>query len=299
MGRQPPGSREGTHQSIPHIAPCRPDRPYGVTRTGPSARNWPVEVRRLLRAARADVVDLGKGRRIETASELKKHTGVKFNATYNPMYFTGAFESALVLVHLNPKMSVDLGKYSYADFNDYYERHRRFGYHHWILDPSYYSQFDLKQVRFLRPFGIIDFIPESNPCCKRVNAALACDEKLQLELIPYASSAFEAGDFSTDGLQLHFERVLGTIAAYRRKYILFCGAVFDALLRLSGRETFRYDHSFHLATTNGKSKVKYRFSNVAFKYDGRTIRAGIARSFATRGIPMSAYGSRCYKLYEN
>jgi hypothetical protein len=214
------------------------------------------------------------------------------------MYFTGAFDSKLVLVHLNPKLSDRLGGPLYDDFGAYYDEHRRFGYHHWELDPTYRSAFDHKQVRFLRPFKVIDFFPETDGKHQRANAALAIDRKLQLELIPYASPGFAARDFSINLLQPHFERVLDTIVAFPRDYIIFCGAVFDDLLKLSGRETFRLDHHFPLATEQGTSKNEYRFSNVAFSYGGATIRAGIARSFAIQGIPMSAYGSKCHELYD-
>ena len=202
-----------------------------------------------------------------------------------------------MLVHLNPKLSDRLGGPRYGDFDAYYDAHRRFGYHHWEMDPSYRSAFDHKQVRFLRPFGSIEFYPETESGHERANAALAIDRKLQLELIPYASTGFAARDFSADLLQPHFERVLGVIAAFPRDYIIFCGAVFDELLKLSGRETFRSDHHFPLATKKGTSKGEYQFSNIAFSYEGATLRAGVARSFAIQGIPMSAYGAKCHEFY--
>ena len=260
-------------------------------------QDWPDGIARLLNEARTDVNELLASGRIDRASELAHFTGVPFDSAYFPMYFTGAFESKLVLVHLNPKLSPQLGGPLYADFDAYYDQHRRFGYHHWEMDPSYKSVFDHKQVRFLRPFGAIDFLPEIEPRDKRLNLARVIDKKLQLELIPYASPGFAARDFSIDLLQPHFERVLGAIAAFPRDYVIFCGAVFDDLLKLSGRETFRLDHEFPLATKQGMSKNEYRFSNVVFSYEGVSLRAGIARSFAIQGIPMPEYGAKCHELY--
>lgn len=268
-----------------------------MTEIESDVQNWPVGVVRLLNESRTDVNELLASGRIHRASELAKRTGVPFDSSYFPMYFTGTFESKLVLVHLNPKLSSQLGGPLYANFDAYFNAHRRFGYHHWEMDPSYRSAFDHKQVRFLRPFGAIDFHPETEPGHARANAALAIDKKLQLELIPYASPGFAARDFSIELLQPHFERVLGTIAAFPRDYVIFCGAVFDDLLKLSGRETFRLDHEFPLVTKQGLSKNEYRFSNVAFSYEGVTLRAGIARSFAIQGIPMPAYGAKCHELY--
>ena len=260
-------------------------------------KNWPAGVARLLNEARTDVNELLAVGRIDRASGLAQRTGVPFDSAYFPMYFTGAFESKFVLVHLNPKLSDRLGGPRYGDLDAYYDAHRRFGYHHWEMDPSYRSAFDHKQVRFLRPFGSIEFYPETESGHERANAALAIDRKLQLELIPYASTGFAARDFSADLLQPHFERVLGVIAAFPRDYIIFCGAVFNELLKLSGRETFRSDHHFPLATKKGTSKGEYQFSNIAFSYEGATLRAGVARSFAIQGIPMSAYGAKCHEFY--
>lgn len=268
-----------------------------MTEAESDIQNWPVGVVRLLNEARTDVDDLLVSGRIDRASDLAQRTGVLFDSTYFPMYFTGAFEAKLVLIHLNPKLSLQLGGPLYADFDTYYDQHRRFGYHHWEMDPSYKSVFDHKQMRFLRPFGAIDFLPGIEPRDRRVNLARVIDKKLQLELIPYASPGFEARDFSIDLLRPHFERVLGTIAAFPRDYVIFCGAVFDDLLKLSGRETFRLDHEFPLATKQGMSKNEYRFSNVVFSYEGVSLRAGIARSFAIQGIPMPEYGAKCHELY--
>ena len=220
-----------------------------------------------------------------------------FDATYNPMYFAGAFESTIVLVHLNPKLSQELADYPYSDFNDYCVKHRAFGLLHWGLDPSYYSPFDLKQVRFLRPFNVFDFRPETEAGHLRVNAAIVCDQKLQLELIPYASQSFDTAKFSMAILEPHFARVLAAIGAYPRRYVLFCGAVFDDLIEKSGLLTFRKDHRFHLPMKSGQGKIEYKFSNVIFSLNGVNVQAGIARSFAIQGIPMDAYGSACSNLY--
>jgi len=198
------------------------------------SKDWPAGIARLLDEARTDVEQLLSHGRIDRAAELTQAPGMFFKDTYNPMYFTGAFESPIVLIHLNPKLSPELADYPYSDFNDFYVRHRHFGALHWGLDPSYFSRFDLKQVRFLRPFKVINFEAEPEVGYSRVNAAMACDLKLQLELIPYASQKFETSKFSMAVLEPHFARVLAAISAYPRKYVLFCGAVFDDLIEKSG-----------------------------------------------------------------
>jgi hypothetical protein len=259
--------------------------------------DWPTGITRLLNETRTDVEQLLNQGRIQRAIDMSRATGLTFDAGFNPMYFTGAFESPFVLVHLNPKLSEQLAKCRYRDFDDYCAKHRNFGLLHWGANPAYSSPFDLKQVRFIRPFNAICFLPESEAGHKRANAAMAIDEKLQLELIPYASQSFDTAKFSMAVLKPHFGRVLDAISAYPRKYVLFCGAVFDDLIEKSGLLTSRTDHRFHLPTKSGQSKNEYQYSNVEFSLAGVNIRAGIARSFATQGLPMDAYGAVCSELY--
>lgn len=258
---------------------------------------WPSGVRRLLDEARFDVDDLVACGRMRRADELIERTGVDFDPTYFPMYFTGDFAAPLVLVHLNPKLAGRLSGPRFENFETYVERHRRFGHYHWGQDRTYRSTFDHKQVRFLRPFGVIDFLDDPDDASKRRNAELAIDRKLQLELVPYASPTFPTHRFTAARLRSHCERVLEAVTAYPRDYVLFCGAVFDELLDRAGVVESRTEHRFRLPTTNGPSRGEYRFSNVVLRNAGELIRAGVARSFATQGLPMPAYGARCHELY--
>ena len=259
--------------------------------------NWPAGIVNLLNEARIDVEQLLNRGSIDRAVGLTRDTGMPFDAAGSPMYFTGAFESPIVLVHLNAKLNEKLSSHRYLDFDDYFLKHRAFGFSHWGLDPHYYSAFDLKQVRFLRPFGVIEFRPTTEVGHLRTNAALAIDQKLQLELIPYASSTFETAKFPKNILEPHFARILAAVASYPRRYVIFCGAVFDDLLEGNGYVTSRKEHRFHLPTADGLSKNEYGFSNVRLSFEGMNIHAGIARSFAIQGIPMDAYGAACSKIY--
>jgi hypothetical protein len=58
----------------------------------------------------------------------------------------------------------------------------------------------------------------------------------KLELVPYATPDFPTGRLSVHELSPHFQRVLDVISAYERRYVLFCGAVFEKLLKQSGYE---------------------------------------------------------------
>ena len=258
---------------------------------------WPGAVQRLLNDARVDVIQVLANHEVSASKELARVTGLPFQTRQFPMYFTGAFEAPLVMVHLNPKFSEQMDNPGFRDFEAYLEGHRRFGHLHWELDSTFKGPFDRKQVRFLRPFGVIDFLDDSDPRSDRTNPARAIDHKLQLELIPYASPDFPTDKLLKVDLSGHFERVLDVITDFPREYVLFCGAVFDELLKRSGRIVSQDVHRFNLPTKAGTSKSQYRFSNVLIRHDAGVLRAGVARSFATKGLPMDAYGIRCHELY--
>jgi hypothetical protein len=284
-----------------HEPPARQEKRESVQTESPSmtteSSTWPSGIGRLIEEARRDVEEVLATGRLSRAVRLVERTGIDFDPSYFPMYFTGAFEARFVLVHLNPKLSKRLSGAPYTNFREYFDAHRRFGYHHWEQDPTYRSAFDHKQVRFLRPFAVIDFLQEGAPGARRKNAALAIDAKLQLELVPYGSPSFPTRRIPADVLQPHFDRVLAAVAAFPRDYVMFCGAVFDDLLDQSGRIVSREDHRFRLPTTRGTSTNQYRFANVVIEHDGARLAAGIARSFAVQGLPMPEYAARCRDLY--
>ena len=244
---------------------------------------------------RQDVEEFIQKGRMHRAIELSAATGQHFNHNEQPMFFVGDPTARLVLVHLNPKQ-----KNNYAptyqgvrpsSFEAYWDYHQHFGARHYGPQSArtYRSPFDHKQIRFLRPFGVIDFGADVWQNLERV-----IDGKLQLELVPYGSATFDTGGFTAEALRPHWERVLGLIAAYPRDYVLLCGAVFEPLVR----EHVVKEFEFPLAKKDGTStRQKARFSRLHFTYDGQTINAGLAHSFARQGIPMDDYGQRCAALY--
>lgn len=256
-------------------------------------------ISRLLKEAETDVVEVLHGLPISRAEEMSTITGIDFETRQFPMYFTGAVEAELVLVHLNPKLSVRMNHQKFTTFEEYIDGHRRFGHLHWEEDPTYRSAFDRKQVRFLEPFGVIDFLADSDPPQSRTNPARVIDQKLQLELVPYATPSFPTSRFEAKDLAPHFQRVFDVISAYHRRYVIFCGAVFEALLEQSDFDLVWDHHHFHLPLkSGGESKNLYHFSNVLIKGTDMTVRAGVARSFAVRGIPMLPYGAKCHEFYD-
>jgi hypothetical protein len=120
------------------------------------------------------------------------------------------------------------------------------------------------------------------------------DCKLQLELIPYGSDTFSVVGFDRAVLRPHFERILRVIAAQRRDYVICCGVVFAKLLR----DSVVREHSFHLTKNDGSQEVQTcRFANLRLVVGDGAIRAGLAHSWARRGIPMGSYAAEIRARY--
>ena len=157
------------------------------------------------------------------------------------------------------------------------------------------SQFDHKQIQFLEPFGVIDFVEEDGEEDRFTNLERALDRKLQLELIPYGSNSFTARGLSRDLLKPHYDRLMSVITAKPRDYVIFCGAVFE---RLMGPNVAR-ERRFRLEKSDGsKTKDEYRFANLRLPYGDAEIKAGLALSWARQGIPMSRYTEAVRDRYE-
>lgn len=254
---------------------------------------------RLIAEIQWDLDDLRAAGTMKRAVQLTEQTGEQMAAHVLPMYFTGRYDAEVVLIHLNPKLDPKRVRTTVPDLTVYLDQYARYGHHTWGSDPTYSSAFDHKQVRFLRPFDVIEFAGGTSPGVMRNNAELVIDKKLQLELIPYASQAFRTSRFAPRVLAPHFERVLDVVTDHPRQFVLFCGAVFDELLERSGLLLQREDHRFRLQKSDGTmTRSRYGFSNLVIDHGGTTVHAGLARSFAAQGLPMSDYGRQCSELYD-
>jgi hypothetical protein len=131
------------------------------------------------------------------ARGLTTATGQHFNADRLPQFFTGDLDGPVVLVHLNPKqantpMQLPGWQTTTRTLADYFDACRHFGAR--TYGPSsprtHRSPFDHKQIRFLRPLGVIDFAQERSREDRFTNLERVVDHKLQLELVPYGSASF-------------------------------------------------------------------------------------------------------------
>lgn len=195
-----------------------------------------------------------------------------------------------MLVHLNPKQqnapAQPAGWQSTArTLEEYFDACRHFGAR--LYGPTsprtHRSPFDEKQIRFLQPFGVIDFVQQRSREDRFTNLERAVDHKLQLELVPYGSDSFLPRGFTTELLAPHLGRILSTIVTVPRRYVLFCGAVFTSLL---SRHITRW-HEFHLRKKDGTlERQRSSFANLLLPYQGEYVPAGLAQTWARQGIPM-------------
>jgi hypothetical protein len=240
---------------------------------------------------------------LSRARELTAATGQHFNADRLPQFFTGDLDGPVVLVHLNPKQAntpVQVPGWQTAarTLGDYFDSCRHLGAR--MYGPSsprtHRSPFDHKQIRFLRPLGVIDFVQEHRGADRFTNLERVVDDKLQLELVPYGSASFSTRGFTPAMLAPHFGCILATIAAVPRRYVLFCGAVFKPLLR----EHVTRWHEFYLRKKDGTlARQRCYFANLLLPYEGGYLRAGLAQSWARQGIPMAAYAEEIRSRYED
>jgi hypothetical protein len=105
------------------------------------------------------------------------------------MFFTGNWQARAVLVHLNPKQRDNYadgyeGELGLRTAADYVDHHAHFGAR--VYGPawprSHRSGFDHKQIRVLRPFDVIEFLPETDREAVFTNLERVADHKLQLEV---------------------------------------------------------------------------------------------------------------------
>ena len=256
---------------------------------------------RFFNEIRADLDELLATGVIGRARELSARTGQHFNDNQYPLFFTGDLDASFVLVHLNPKQPNESASkvpspFPIRSFEEYFDACRHFGARMYGRSSprTHRSPFDHKQLRFLHPFGVIDFVEEHKPEDRFTNLERVIDRKLQLELIPYGSDSFSVGGFTDDLLRPHYERIVQVIAAQPRDYVIFCGRVFEPLLADHVVE----EHTFRLRKDDGTpERQASRFANLRLDYGGRTIAAGLAQSWSRQGIPMSSYAKEVRARY--
>lgn len=253
-----------------------------------------------------------------------------------PGYFTGNREAKTVMVMLNPGISamendnplrtmksikdleIDLDKGVDEFINSYIEKNSKFGEH-----KSYkVDAFDLKQAVFLSawidtgvdiPNGFPELLKENtgkkDAVIKKEIDKLKKDatinvltQKLQLELIPYASRKFDTDNANLEVLMPYLETLLHEIFKADCKYIIFCSNFFERLFKAYSKEE---NKCFEIAIDEKKPALEKGSNDahctlVKITYNGQTKPAIIAHTFSNQSLTnayekMQKYGWQCYQ----
>lgn len=270
-----------------------------------------------------DITERLSGKEISAAKALapvakmrKSDATQGFSTKGIPGYFCGDRNAKTVVVNLNPGMDAaladclwDTKKENYnqsspqAFINDLYEEYKNFGFR----DAARYDEFDIKQAAFLTPWegSGIDLPPKpdwNDKCSCLLAKKNVLYQKLQLELIPYASAKFEFDKMDSNMRLLvpYIETLLEEIFAKERKYVIFNSALFVDLFKhyndAEKIEVFKLgeEHSEILLNRKGKCRVVY------IHFNDRIQKALIAHTFPSQSLCrafklMQKYGDLCYR----
>lgn len=289
---------------------------------------------------KTDLEERLKGKPITCAVDLQPLHA--FSTKGMPGYFTGNRDAETVFVQLNPGLDAkeadkrwgfETKHFRKANFiDDYIDSRKNYGKN----DRMREDPFDFKQAAFLYDWknSGIDFPSNVDWDEKGISRLDAKEhvlmDKLQLELVPYASSKF---DINKDLLYLLFpfvDTLLEEIFRPEkgRKYVIF-GGDFDDLFRLYNKEKKEdvfedLTGKINLFQINGmlmsdaekktrgfvikkdnsvlSSALNYKVINIHF--DGKQQKALIAYTYPKKNLTnafriMQAYGKCCYEAFVN
>ncbi len=232
-------------------------------------------------------------------------------------YYSGDLEAKTVMVMFNPGCDVSVANSNLpnelqkrnmknaVDFANFHDYSKNYGHY----DRLRQDAFDLKQAFFLKSWqnsGIAipkSLCANSGKQAKLDSKEIVLTQKLQLDLIPYASSKFE--EF-TGNISLVFpflETLFDAIFSFPRKYVIFCSGKFETIFK----EYEKANPGTISCIRKAKKKIPGRenavsCSVITVKYQSKEIRAIIANTFHDRSLPnaynqMEAYGEFCYQEF--
>ena len=272
-----------------------------------------------------DITERLSGKEISAAKALapvakmrKSYATQGFSTKGIPGYFCGDRDAETVVINLNPGMDAaladclwNLRKDNYnqtspqAFINDLYDEYKNFG----LRDAARFDEFDIKQAAFLIPWKdsgielppLINYKDKST--CLLVKKNSLC-QKLQLELVPYASSKFDINKKKLALFKDYIDTLLDEIFTKERKYVIFNSALFVDLFKYYNdaekTEVFELgkERSKILLNRKGKCRVVY------IHFNDRIQKALIAHTFPSRSLCrafdlMQKYGKFCYRVWLN
>ncbi len=293
----------------------------------------------------AELYNNGKFRgTISDAESLNKSLGIdgdeKSMTCTNglPGYYAGNRKAKTVFVNLNPGVNAKKRAQEFLEFvksenidskqkliKAAIKRSESFGediYANAKLKPD---PFDIKTAFFLKGWKDSDISLDINledtknkEANNKVRIAWrnVIKQKLQLELIPYASQAFKSIPKKKMGAILPYVDVLfDEIFSEDRKYIIFASRIFvnifkyyNELSETGNKIDFIVpEHKFDKISyvSDGVTKTcafKWSCGVVAINYHGERRKALIANTFPIRALSygyMEDYGKKCFELWNN
>ena len=300
-----------------------------------------VNLKSIVPALFRDYIDLKKEGRINEAMRLTKAysevLGKPFFFSHlgSPHYPIRNFDAPTVFVHLNPgasngdTSSLEIFFAQKWDSVKFYNQHSLNNNStideiiaKYVYDWQWYARnrfqrdnqrdnFDFKQACFLKGFpdNGIDLKEGNDRITQGYNSINVLDQKLQLELFPYASSTIDTSLLDIifhkkpDLIVPYLERLLNLITIHPHKYVLFGSRVYDVLFQLYDDKINKIiDYKSPEQRFEGITKNALNFTFLRLKWKGKIFDAGIAHSFPRRDLPnaydkMAQYGKLCANYY--
>jgi hypothetical protein len=302
------------------------------------------EIKNIVPELYRDYSDLLKTGKIKTAVDLTKSysniLGVPFFFSHfgTPHYPTKNFKAKTVFIHLNPGSGLG-NTNSLKEFleqnwdkNNYFREHNLSDnatvddlVEKYKIEWDFYARkrfgingekdnFDFKQACFLLgwPDSGIDLLKGNfkNSQLQTNNTINVIDQKLQLELFPYASNTISTQLIpkvfhkKPELVTPYIEKLLDIITMYPRKYVIFGSRVYDKLFRLYHNhvkniiEYVSPEQRFENITKNALTFTYFRL-----KWNNYIVDAGVANSFPRRDLPnayekMYSYGKSCFNYFD-
>lgn len=239
-----------------------------------------------------------------------------------PSYFFGDRDARTVVVNLNPGENADKCDNAWDDrtsgfgtsldsfIEKYVDEQTNYGLKHGVVNGKADS-FDVKQAAFLTPWVDSGIGLSANPDWSdeeyrlEAKTKVICN-KLQLELVPYASAKFDIVKGNIALFRPFVETLLDEIFSKERTYIIFQSAKFEEIFKDYNKENSNTFEFLGDCQTNGALKnngtLRGKCQVVRINYNGKTCKALIAHTFPNQGLSraydlMQKYGAFCYEVY--
>jgi len=243
-----------------------------------------------------------------------------------PGFFCGNRDAETVVVNLNPGMDAGkadslwgsaTGSFDKSNIESFIEDYSKSCRDYGINDASRYDEFDIKQAAFWVPWSNSGINFQSHIDWKNRNDCLIAKTivltyKLQLELVPYASSKFSINKNQIRLFYPFIRSLLDEIFRKKRTYVVFASAIFEQIFEAYNHDCStifeglsNQNESVHLIKNDGTMSSKsFNCKVIRIHFNGTPQKALIAHSFPRLDIGkafsmMEQYGEFCHRVWKN